>query len=83
MSYDEDNIPGVSLLVAFAIATLAAQEATSSVIGIVVDPAGARIPAARVELTSQDSGLRTEYSHGQGRFVPLYQRHARSVYLGF
>ena len=81
MSYDEDNMLRVcfSFLAAFAIATpLAAQEATASITGIVVDPAGASIPAASVELTS-----RTEYSHGQSRFVPLYQRHARGVYLGF
>ena len=52
-------VPGFcfSHLLAFAIATpLAAQEATASITGIVVDPAGARIAAARVELTSQDSG---------------------------
>jgi hypothetical protein len=61
MSYDEDNMPGVcfSFLLAFAIATpLAAQEATGSITGIVVDPAGAVIPAANVELTSQDSSYK-------------------------
>src|SRR5215472_11646600 len=58
MSYDEDNMLRVcfSFLAAFAIATpLAAQEATASITGIVVDPAGASIPAASVELTSRDS----------------------------
>lgn len=72
MSYDEENMRGVcfSLLLAFVIATpLAAQEATASITGIVVDPTGARIAAARVELTSQDSGYeQNTRSDNEGSF---------------
>ena len=77
MSYDEDNMPGgcFSLLLALVIATpLAAQEATASITGIVVDPTGARIAAASVDLTSQDSGYeqntRTD-NEGSFRFTNL------------